>query len=58
MSSSVLRRKRSLSCTLISGQGIGRYLVVYRPILERGGAEVYIDKTLMVAGMVAETDDN
>ena len=32
--------------------------MVYRPILERGGAEVCIDTTSMVAGLVAETDKN
>ena len=32
--------------------------MVYRPIFERGGAEVCIDTTVMVAGMVAETDEN
>ena len=41
-----------------SGQGIGGLLVVYRPILERGGAEVCIDTKVMVAGLVAETDKN
>ena len=32
--------------------------MVYRPIFERGGAEVFIDTTVMVAGLVAETDEN
>ena len=31
---------------------------MYRPILERRGAEVCIDKTVMVAGLVSETDEN
>ena len=33
-------------------------MVVYRPIFERGGAEICIDTTVIVAGMVAETDEN
>ena len=32
--------------------------MVYRPILERGGAEFCIDMTAMVAELVAETDKN
>ena len=57
-SSHVLRRSRPLTCTLLSGQEIGGSLVVYRPILERGGTEVCIDTTAMFAGMVAETEKN
>ena len=41
-----------------SGKGIGGSLVVYRPILERGGAEVCIGTTAMLAGMVEETYKN
>ena len=33
-------------------------MVVYRPIFERWGAEVFIDMTLMVAGLVADTDES
>ena len=43
---------------LLSGQGIGGSLVVYHPILERGGAEVCIGTTAMVARLVAETENN
>ena len=57
-SSCVLHRSRPLTCTLLSGQGIGGLFVVYRPILERGGAEFCIDMTAMVAELVAETDKN
>ena len=32
--------------------------MVYSPILERGGSEFFIDTTVMVAGLVAETDNN
>ena len=32
--------------------------MVYHPIFERGGAEVCIDTRVMVAGLVAETDEN
>ena len=31
---------------------------MYHPIFERGGADVYIDTTVMDAGLVAETGDN
>ena len=41
-----------MTCTSLYGQGIGGSLVVYRPILERQGAEVCIDKTVMVSGLV------
>ena len=58
MSSCGLRRSRPLTCTLLSGQVIGGSLVVYCPILEKGGAEVCIDTTAMVAGVVAETEKN
>ena len=57
-SSRVLRSKRPLPCTSLSGQGIGGSLFVYRPILERGRAEVCINTTVRVAGMVVETDNN
>ena len=33
-------------------------MVASRPILERGGAEVFIDTTAMVAGLVVDTDEN
>ena len=39
-------------------QGIGGSLVVYHPILEKGGAEVCISTTTMVAGLVAEMYKN
>ena len=58
MSICVLCSSRPLTYTSLSGQGIGGLLVVYRPILERGGAEVCIDTKVMVAGLVAETDKN
>ena len=32
--------------------------MVFRPILETGGAEVFIDTTAMVAGLVVDTDEN
>ena len=57
-SSCVPRRRRSRPCTLLLGQRIGGLLVVYCPILERGGTEVRIDMTVMVAGMVVETENN
>ena len=41
-----------MTCTSLSEKRIGGSLVVYRPILERQGAEVCIDKTVMVSGMV------
>ena len=47
-----------LTCTSLSGKGIGGPLVVYRTILERGGSEVCIDTTAMVAGLVTEADEN
>ena len=56
--SSGLRCSRPLTCKFLSGQGIGDFFVVYRPILERGGAEVCIDTTTMVAGLVVDTDEN
>ena len=57
-SSHVLRSSTPLTCTSLFGQGIGGSLVLYRPILEGGGAEVCIYMTTMVSGMVAETSDN
>ena len=57
-SSRVLRRSRPLTCTLLSGKLIVGSLVVYCPILERGGDEVCIDTTAMVAGLVVERDKN
>ena len=54
----VLQHSRPLTCTLISGQVIGGSLDVYRPILEKGGAEVFFYMIEMVAGLVAETDKN
>ena len=56
--SSGLRCSRPLTCKFLSGQGIGEYFVVYRPILERGGIEVCIYTTVIVAGLVAEMDNN
>ena len=54
----MLRHNRLLTCTFISGQRIGGSFVVYRPILERGGIEVCIYTTVIVAGLVAEMDNN
>ena len=47
-----------MTCTSQSVQGIGGLLVEYRPILERVGAEVCIGMTSMVAGLMAEMDEN
>ena len=33
-------------------------MVVYRPIFERGGAEVFIDMTVLVSGLVTEMDES
>ena len=41
-----------------SVQEIEGPLVVYRPILERGGDEICIGTTAIVAGLVAEMDEN
>ena len=56
-SSCGLRCSRPLNCTSLSRKVVGGLLVVYRPILERGGAEVFIDTTAMVAGLVMDTDE-
>ena len=42
-----------MTCVSLSVQGIGGSLVVYRTILERRGAEVLIDTTVMVSRLVA-----
>ena len=56
--SRVLQCSRPLPCMSQSGQGIGGLLVVYHPIFERDDAEVRIVTTAMVAGLVAEMDDD
>ena len=56
-SSRVLRRSRPLTCMSLSGQGIGGSLVVYHPILVWGGAEVFIDTTAVVAGLVTKMEE-
>ena len=58
ISSRLLWHNRRLTCTLLSGQVIGGLFVVYSPIFEREVAEVCIDTTAMVSGLVAETDKN
>ena len=58
MSSCGLRRRRPLPCMWQSVQEIEGPLVVYRPILERGGDEICIGTTAIVAGLVAEMDEN
>ena len=57
-SSRGLRRRRPLPCTSRSVQGIRGSLVAYCPILERGGAEVCIGTTAMVAVLTAYMDKN
>ena len=39
-------------------QVMGGSLVVYRPILEKGGAVVCIGTTAVVAGLMAEMEEN
>ena len=58
MSSCGLRSKGPRPCMSQSVQGIGSSFVVYLPILERGGTEVCIGTTAMVAGLVAEMEEN
>ena len=52
------QNRRPWPCRSRFAPGKGGSLVASRPILERGGAEVFIDTTAMVAGLVVDTDEN